>query len=330
MRSGDGGRRSRSSPRCRAAGRRPTAARAPRRRARAGPPRPARRTSAARAAPRARRARRRCGSGGPGSPPTRAARPRAAAGRGPRSRRSKKIPSRRPASVTSSSSKPPCSIAVATTTAPPRITSPRSGLMPRTEPRLDAGLSASSSISSSSASRVSTKPCTSTSGELQALLRRRGQVADRAAEARQPQAASPASHHSNSSSVRATWRRSALSCLELASSPGRKASLTRTAPRRHRLRLAQAAVRDAHDLHAAAAHVDPEAVRERGRVGDRQVAVPRLLGAGDHPHVAGRSGSAIARSSSSRLAASRMALVATASTRSTPDASRKAANTAAV
>ena len=53
----------------------------------------------------------------------------------------------------------------------------------------------------------------------------------------------------------------------------------------HRLRFAQAPVLDAHELHAATADVDTEAVLQGGRVRDRQVAVPRLLGAADHPHL---------------------------------------------
>ena len=84
--------------------------------------------------------------------------------------------------------------------------------------------------------------------------------------------------------------------------PGRNASLTRTAPSGTRLRLAQPPVLDPHELNAAAAHVDAEAVLRRVvEFDDRQVAVPGLLGAADHAHLEARVRSSIARSSSSRL-----------------------------
>jgi hypothetical protein len=53
---------------------------------------------------------------------------------------------------------------------------------------------------------------------------------------------------------------------------------------RPRVGLLEPAPLEAHDLHAAAADVHPEAVAERGRVGDREVAVARLLLGRDHPH----------------------------------------------
>jgi len=50
------------------------------------------------------------------------------------------------------------------------------------------------------------------------------------------------------------------------------------------LGLLHASVYDSHDLHAAAAHVDAKAIAQRQRVSDRQVAIPSLFGAADHPH----------------------------------------------
>ena len=55
------------------------------------------------------------------------------------SRRSRKSASRRPDCVTSIASKPPRSIALATTSAPPRITSPRFALDPRDPAALARG-----------------------------------------------------------------------------------------------------------------------------------------------------------------------------------------------
>ena len=151
---------------------------------RAGRPPPARRTSAARAAPRARTCsssvRKRWARFSTDSRRTSSS----SGGSRSSSRRSKKTPSRRPASVTSSSSKPPCSIAAASTSAPPRITSPRSGLMPRTEPRLDAGRVGQ--LLDQLLERVAGEheALHVDVGQLQPLLRRGGEVADRAADAR--------------------------------------------------------------------------------------------------------------------------------------------------
>ena len=109
----------------------------------------------------------------------------------PSRRRSKKIPSRSPASVTSSSSKPPSFMAAASTSAPPRITSPRSGLMPATLPRLEAGLAGEllhQLIEHVGGQHEAPHPAVRVAA---LLLRRGGEVADAAADAGKAPAAGP-------------------------------------------------------------------------------------------------------------------------------------------
>ena len=198
--------------------------------------------------------------------------------------RSNSTPSRRPASVTSIPVKPPCSIAASSTTAPPRITSPRSGLMPRTEPRLPAGCEASSSISSPSASRVSTKPWTSRSVTSSRFCAAAGQVADGAAQAGQAHllaAAEPLELGQRARDVLAQG----LDLLRGHVLVGQELLADAHRAQPHRLGLAQPPALQLHDLHAAAADVDAEPVADGRGVGDGQVAVPGLLGAADHPHL---------------------------------------------
>ena len=108
------------------------------------------------------------------------------AARGPPSRRSKKTPSRRPASVTSSDSKPPASSTPWTTIAPARIRSARAGLIPGMLARSRAGSSASLRDQLLQRLALDHHPLDADRRQTGGPLRRRGEVADGAPEAHQP------------------------------------------------------------------------------------------------------------------------------------------------
>ena len=181
--SGGGGRRSRSSRRCRAACRRPRAAPAPRRRASCRP--------ASASASKISSDRRghvldvlvvASVAVGQVLDRPRGARRRAAAGRGRSSSRSKKTPSRRPASRHLDRLEAPVLHGGGQHDRAPQDHVTAVGLDPPDRAALarPAGPPASS-ISSSSASRVSRKPCTSTSDSPSRFCAGGRQVADRAA-----------------------------------------------------------------------------------------------------------------------------------------------------
>ena len=180
-------------------------------------------------------------------------------------------------------SKPPLSSAAASTSAPPRITSPRSGLMPLTSPRLEAGLPASSSIRSSRASRVELESLHVSERQLVAAHRGGGEVADRAADADQAAAALPPAEPLELGLD--TCLRSAFMALAGAFSPGRNALADADRAERQRLGVDDPPAGEPEDLDAAAADVEAEAVVDRGGVGDREPAVAGLLAAADHARV---------------------------------------------
>ena len=94
-------------------------------------------------------------------------------------------------------------------------------------------------------------------------------------------------HHSHPEGF-ATCLRSALICFALVFSPSRKASLTRTAPRGTDTASSsrRSAIRMICTLPPPMSIPKPSVEGER--VGDREVAVARLLGAADHAHVEAR------------------------------------------
>ena len=229
--SGGGGRRSRSSRRCRAACRPPTAARAPRPPSACSPASASasnicsdRRATCSTCASLVRKRWARLVTDSRRTSSSRG-------GSRSESSCSKKTPSRSPASVTSISSKPPCSIAAATTSAPPRITSPRSGLMPRTDAALRRGLAGE--LLDQLLQRVAGEheALHVEVGQVHPLLHRGGEVADRAAEPGQaPAALAPPLELLERARHVLAQRLHLLGASP--PRPGRKASLTRTAPRR--------------------------------------------------------------------------------------------------
>ena len=124
-------------------------------------------------------------------------------------------------------SKPPTSI-----TFPPRARRPGrgrpGGLDPRHRAALGGGSSASRSTSSPSAARATREALDAEGGQLGRELRGRGEVAHGAADPDEPPAAAQPVAPRRARS--ATCARSALICLPLARSPGRKRSVIRTAP----------------------------------------------------------------------------------------------------
>ena len=192
------------------------------------------------------------------------------------SRRSKNTPSRRPASVTSIASKPPSSRAVASTSAPPRITSPRSYLMPFTSPRFEAGRDASSLdqllqrvAREHEALDVDVRDARARFIAAAARLR----IVPPMPTSRPP----PLPPAERLELWRPRGRAAPSSASTLAFSSGRKRSLTRTAPSRQRVRVDELPALDPQRLDAPAADVEPEAVLDRGRVRDREPAVAGLL-----------------------------------------------------
>ncbi len=166
------------------------------------------------------------------------------------------------------------------TTAPARITSARSGLMPRTLRRSRGVRLASSSTRSSSAPRRMQKPWMPTSGSSSASIT----VAARLRTA----PPTPASR------VR-VWPSQCAWPQLLAHVLAQRLELLRLDPvggqealRRHDgaqppgLRVERAPAADAGELHRAAADVERDAVRQRGRVHRREIAEPRLLLAREH------------------------------------------------
>ena len=189
------------------------------------------------------------------------------------------MPSRSPASVASIASKPPLSMAAASVRAPPRITSPRSSLMPLTSPRLEAGFEASSSISSSSVSRSSRKPWTPSGGRSARLI---------AAAARlrivppMPTSRPPPVHHPSRLDLPGHVLAQRLHALGGRLLVGEEALAHADRAERQRLCLVEPPAGEPHGLDAAAADVEGEAVVQRRGVGHRQPAVAGLLAAADH------------------------------------------------
>ena len=97
----------------------------------------------------------------------------------------------------------------------------------------------------------------------------------------------------------------------------------RTVPSAPRARARARGARDAHELQRAAAEVEHAAVVERRRVDRREIAVARLLPRARARGSAGRSARAPRRGSRRRCSASRIALVATASTESPRQPARR-------
>ncbi len=123
-------------------------------------------------------------------------------------------------------------------------------------------------------------------GQLHPLLHRGREVADRAADARQPAPVGCPPLELLQRAGHVLAQRLYLLGRGLLIGQERLAHPDGAQP--HRLRLAQAPAFDAHELHAATAHVDPEPVLQGRGVRDREVPVPGLLRAADHAHLQAR------------------------------------------
>ena len=213
-----------------------------------------------------------------GCAPTRGARRRTAAGRRRAAARRTRPRAGRPRSPRASS-KPPASITASITSAPARIRSPRSGLMPGHLAALGRRHARrSSSISSSERF----------ARDAEALDAVRRQLRARAARPRprlrtvppmpvRPPAVAPATAPRRA--ARADVLAQRLDVLALGLARRRRGSARSCARRRAATSACRAASRslDARELHRAAAEVEHDAVGERRRVDRREVAVARLL-----------------------------------------------------
>ena len=191
--------------------------------------------------------------------------------------------------MTSSASNAPISITVWITTAPARIRSPRSGLMPGTSPRSSGVMSAKRSTRSSSALRSSRKPWTPNDGLSAASsaaaprLRTVPPMPARRAPSRPASGSQPAVGE-----LIGDVRAQRLELLALDLLAGQEALGHAHGAERPRARVARLAALDVGQLHRAAAEVERDAVGERRRVDRGEVAVARLVLGREHLDVEAR------------------------------------------
>ncbi len=186
----------------------------------------------------------------------------------PVSKRSKKTPSRSPASVVSRPSKPPACSTPWTTSAPARIRSARAGLMPGHTGAL-GGRQRGQALDQLRRAPRARSPCPArrwTAGRPRAGRRPRGCARCRrsrpgACPARRRPPRPPKPGRACCKLRRRRARAAPPAGLRLAGPlGGRKRSLIRTVPSRQEPELAREAIRDTHELHRAAAEVEHEAV----------------------------------------------------------------------
>ena len=220
----------------------------------------------------------------------------------PASSSSKNAPSRRPASVTSSASNPPTSITVWTTTAPARIRSPRSGLMPATRLRCSGDIPASRSTSASSSPRSRRKPWTPYQGRPRSIITAAARL--RTVPPIPASAAVRVAQPLRVGQLPAHVLPQRLEVLGLDALGGEEALRRDDRAEPPGARIARRAIDDVRELHRAAADVERDAVGQRRRVDHGEVAVAGLLLAREHLDV---EPGALAGGAHERLAVRRLA-----------------------